>query len=144
MTKVKHLRLTLYLAGSSKELKYREYIENKYRWDFLLLNPLNISREESLEQIGNNEHNTFLVRRDKKMILSSDIVIVYIGETGQASWGTAMEIEFAYSNGVPVYVIDESIDKQSHDVWIKFHAKKIFSGIDECFDWLLSDNKVGL
>lgn len=141
MTKVKHLRLTLYLAGSSKELKYREYIENKYRWDFLLLNPLNISREESLEQIGHNEHNTFLVRRDKKMILSSDIVIVYIGEKGIASWGTAMEIIFAYENGIPVYVIDESLTNQGDDVWIKFHAKKIFCMIDECFNWLLSNNK---
>lgn len=144
MTKIKQLRLTLYLAGSSKEIKYRNYVIKKYWNDFLFLNPLNISREESLEQIGHNEHNTFLVRRDKKMILQSDIVIVYIGESGKPSWGTAMEIMFAYEHGIPVYVIDESIDKQSNDVWIKFHAKKIFSGIDECFNWLLSDNKVGL
>jgi len=141
MTGIKQLRLTLYLAGSSKEIKYRDYVIQKYWNNFLFLNPLNISREESLEQIGPNEHNTFLVRRDKRMILSSDIVIVYIGESGKPSWGTAMEIMFAYERGIPVYVIDESLNNQGDDVWINFHVKKIFCMIDECFNWLLSDNK---
>jgi nucleoside 2-deoxyribosyltransferase len=135
-----NLFLTVYLAGYSKEYSYRNYVENKYSDKINILNPMSITHEQVIEKIGINEYSSFIVRRDKKMILSSDILIAYIGEHG-SSFGTTMEIIYAYENGVPVYVIDDTQGmKNWNDAWVKFHTKKVFGNIDKCFNFILSIN----
>ena len=96
-----------------------------------------VTHHQVIDEIGLNEYATWIVRRDKKWILESDIFVVYIGDQG-ATWGSAMEIIFAYENGIPVYVIDASVNKSGNDGWVKFHTKKSFNSIDECFDFILS------
>jgi len=78
----------------------------------------------------------WIVRRDKKLILSSDILVAYIDSYGITT-GTTMETIFAFENGIPTYLIDT---KQKHvdDYWFKFHTKKIFKTVDECFSEILN------
>lgn len=137
-TNFDEIKLTLYLAGWSQETVYRNYVEAVYGELFNLLNPMTITRDMVMEGIGKNEYDTYIIRRDKKMILQSDILIAYISDHGP-SWGTTSEIMFAYCNGIPVYVIDITEGmKHANDPWIKFHTKMRFKTIDECFNYILN------
>lgn len=131
------MKLIVYLAGWAEEIEYRKYVEKKYNSGKLeLLNPMNITHLDVIDNIGINEYSTYIIRRDKKMILSSDILVAYISDHGP-SWGTSMEINFAYENGIPVYVIDVTDGmKHANNAWVKFHTKKSFKNIDDCFDFI--------
>ena len=132
------LKLTLYLAGWSKYTEYRKICIDKYGDRVKLINPMSITHLEVIEDIGKNEYDTYIIRRDKKLILSSDILIAYLSDEG-STWGTTMEILFSYEHGVPVYVIDDTKGmKNYNDAWVKFHTKKVFSNIDDCFNFILS------
>jgi len=130
--------LTGYLAGWSQYTEYREFAIKNYGDKVNLLNPMSITHLEVIDNIGKNEYDTYIVRRDKKLILSSDILVAYLGDQG-STWGTTMEIIFAYENGVPVYVIDTTLGmKNYNDAWVKFHTKKVFDSITECFEYIIS------
>jgi len=129
----------MYLAGWSKYFDYRKYTIDKYGNKLNLINPMNITHTEVISDVGTNEYDTCIVRRDKKLILSSDILIAYVGDQG-STWGTTMEICFAYEHGIPVYVIDVTPGmKNYNDAWLKFHTKKEFGNIDDCFNYILSE-----
>lgn len=134
------MRMAVYLAGYAEEVAYRKTVEEKYGSKLIILNPMTISHIEVKENIGMNEYANFIVRRDKKMILQSNILVVYIDEYGgYPMWGTTMEIIFAYENGIPVYVIDVTPGmKHANNAWVKFHTKKSFSNIEDCFNFILS------
>lgn len=132
------LELTAYLAGWSRYTEYRSETISRYGDRVKLINPMSITHVEVIEDIGINEYDTYIVRRDKKLILSSDILVAYVGDKG-STWGTTMEIIFAYEHGIPVYVIDVTPGmKHANNAWVKFHIKKSFSTIDDCFDYILS------
>ena len=134
------MKLTIYLAGWSQYKEYRKYAEDKYGDKLALLNPMNITHYDVIDSIGLNEYDTYIVRRDKKWILSSDILITYLGDKG-STYGTTMEILYAYENGIPVYVIDITNGMRNYnDAWVKFHTKKVFGNIDSCFDYISSKN----
>lgn len=130
------MKLKVYLGGWAEEKEYRKEVTKKYNDKFILLDPMTISHLEVIEKIGINEYDTYIVRRDKKMILESDILVVYmkVGPT----FGSVMEIMFAYNNGIPVYIIDPTEGmKYASNAWVKFHTKKSFSNIDDCFNYML-------
>ena len=132
------LKLTVYLAGYSGDTEYREFVEKNFGDKIKLINPMNITHLEVIEDIGKNEYDTCIVRRDKKLILSSDIVVAYLSENSP-SFGTTMEIVYAYENGIPVYVIDITKGMQKYnDAWVKFHTKKSFDTIIDCFCYITS------
>ena len=137
---MEEMKLAVYLAGYAEEVAYRKYVEDRYGHNIIILNPMTITHIEVKENIGMNEYANYIVRRDKKMILQSNILVVYIDEYGgYPMWGTSMEIMFAYCNGIPVYVIDVTPGmKHANNAWVKFHTKKSFSTIDDCFDYILS------
>lgn len=134
------LKLSVYLAGYSEERRYREFVEKVYGDKLILLNPMTITHLEVIDEIGENEYATYIVRRDKKMILQSDILVVYIDQYGAYPlWGTTMEIMFAYDHGIPVYVIDVTPEmKHANNAWVKFHTKKSFNSIENCFNFILN------
>jgi nucleoside 2-deoxyribosyltransferase len=136
------LKLTIYLAGYAEEIKYRDFVKEHYGDEFKILDPMTINHLQVIDDVGKNEYDTYIVRRDKKMILSSDILSVYIDEYGgYPMWGTTMEIIFAYEHGIPVYVIDVTPGmKHANNAWVKFHTKKSFDSIVECFDYITSKN----
>jgi len=132
------LKLTIYLAGYSGDTEYREFVEKNWGENLNLINPMNITHLEVIEDIGKNEYSTCIVRRDKKLILSSDILVAFLSEHSP-SFGTTMEIIYAYENGIPVYVIDGTKGMSKYnDAWVKFHTKKSFDTITECFNFITS------
>lgn len=132
------LKLTVYLAGYSGDTDYREFVEKNFGDKIKLINPMNITHLQVIDEIGKNEYSTCIVRRDKKLILSSDILVAFLSDNSP-SFGTTMEIIYAYENGVPVYVIDVTEKmKKYNDAWVKFHTKKAFDTITECFYYIIS------
>lgn len=77
-----------------------------------------------------------VVEKDKQLIIDSDIVVAYIHSP---SWGTPMEIIYAYENGIPVYVINSNRD-HTENFWVKYHTTKFFDNINDCFDYILQKN----
>jgi nucleoside 2-deoxyribosyltransferase len=132
------LKPKVYLAGYAYAFEYRDYVKENYSEYFNLHDPI---YEEDLSVPFEQLDYEKIVNKDKKAILSSDIFVAYIGEKG-CTFGTAMEIIFAHSNGKPVYIIDET-GKYKHDVWLKYHTTKypFFENINECFKYILEVNK---
>lgn len=129
-------KLRVYLAGSTLAHEYREFVELKYSKDIIIHNPLkNITRDIVSEDIGNTTGHIFVVKRDKKAILESDILIAYI-KNGISTFGTSMEILFAHDNSIPVFLIDET-KKSFSDYWVKFHTRRFFESIEDCFNYIL-------
>jgi nucleoside 2-deoxyribosyltransferase len=132
------LKLTIYLAGHTEEKNYRNIAITNYGNKINFLNPMTITHLEVLDEIGYNEYETYIVRRDKKMILESDILVAYL-DYNSPSWGTTMEIIYAAENDIPVYVIDSTpFMKNYNNPWVKFHTKKAFSNIETCFEYILN------
>lgn len=65
-----------------------------------------------------------IVQGDKDDIYACDAVIA---NSPKPSYGTAMEIVYAYEMGVTVYVILPD-DGKEPSPWIKFHCKEIYRG----------------
>ena len=130
-------KLKIYLAGTVTANDYRDFVESKYSSDLILHNPLkNISKEIVSKDIGDNTGHIYVVKRDKRAILDSDILVAYIKD-GISTFGTSMEILFAHDNSIPVFVIDKT-RKSFNDFWVKFHTSKFFDSIDDCFTYILN------
>ncbi len=117
--------MKIYLAGSVEEKEYRKYTHDSYGYMFDILDPLRMVDQESPE----------LVLEDKHLITISDCLVAYVE---RPSFGTPMEIIFAYEHDIPVYIITT---KFMTNKWVKFHATRIFKNIDECFTYLLKKLK---
>ena len=85
------------------------------------------------------------IARDKQIIDRCDIVVAYIA---RATFGTTMEIFYAYSKGnKPVYVIDAT-EKGNlcDDLWLRGHCHRIFKAssyneIELCADYINENMK---
>ena len=126
--------LKVYLSGCSDEKGYRKYVIDKYGKVLDLLDPMTLTWDQVNSDIGKNSRANYIVIRDKKLILESNIVVAYI-KVG-STFGTTMEIIYAYSNGIPIYLIDET-KKFRENPWVVFHSSKVFDSIDECFEHIL-------
>jgi len=134
---MEEFRITAYLAGWSKEFGYRKIVKDKYGDKVNVIDPMTIDHFQVIDNVGKNEYATYIIRRDKKLIDKSDILVAYI-KIG-ATYGTIMEIMYAYERGIPVYVIDPTAGMEiTDDAWVRFHCKKRFNSIEECFDYILS------
>ena len=134
------MKLRIYLAGYSEEYEYRNYVIQEYgNIDKLdIVNPLNTNYDDIYENIGKNCCMHYLVTRDKKLILTCHVLIAYV-RVG-STWGTTMEVIYAYSNHIPVFLIDPTKNYRTNP-WLRFHVCEVFDGIDECFDFIL-DKKI--
>lgn len=65
-----------------------------------------------------------IVEQDKADILTCDVVLAHCA---RPSWGTAMEIHFAHSQGIPVVVVA----KNPWSPWLVYHAR-------EMHEWLIT------
>ena len=130
---IKIPQLTIYLAGHSKETYYRTYVKKKYS-KLNLIDPMEIQSFDLDKLLGKQNVHTFIVRRDHKLILESDILVAYI-KIG-STFGTTMEISFAKSNNIPVYIIDTG--KFREDIWLRYYTDKFFDTIDDCFENILA------
>lgn len=71
-----------------------------------------------------------IVTLDKKDIRESDIVLV-MAQT--PSWGTAMEILYAYENGKDVISI---VQQGRVSPWVIYHSNSLFLSLDEALEVL--------
>ncbi len=128
-------QLTVYLAGYSEEHEYRRFVKEHYGDKLNLIDPIDVSLEfDLIKKMGQNR-DLYIIRRDQKLILQSDIVVAYvnIGST----FGTTMEIQFSKMNNIKVFTIEPQM-KFRYDIWLKYHTDKFFLDIGSCFDFILS------
>ena len=78
------------------------------------------------------EDATLVVERDKAAIRDCDAVIALVD--GSLSYGTIMEIAYAYDMGTPVHLICTN-GRQDH-YWLKYHSDKIYLSLQEFEDSL--------
>lgn len=67
-----------------------------------------------------------VVDLDKRDILSCDVIVVMFAKP---SVGTSMEILFAWENGIPVILIDQS--KGPLSPWLIYHSTSIVNSLEE-------------
>lgn len=132
--KNKRKKLTIYLAGYSKESEYRRIVKEKYGQFFTLIDPMDFEIEQVVKSMAVEDACHLVIRRDKEMIIGSDILVAYIN---RPSFGTIMEIMFAYMNNIPVYIINEN-GQWINDLWLYYHATELFNSIESCFTYLIS------
>lgn len=128
-------KLKVYLAGYSKELEYRKIVKDNYSDYLILIDPMQLEMEDDVDKDFGNNKDIFIVRKDYKLILESDILVAYINIG--STFGTSMEICFAKMNNIKVYTI-EPCNYFRHDVWLKYHTDNFFDSIKECFDHIIS------
>jgi len=124
-------KLRIYTAGCTEEIEYRRIVHESYDQYFDIVDPLTLTWKKLDESnISKNLYHTYIVTRDKKLILSCHVLVAYVKK---CSWGTTMEILWAHSNGIPVFLIDPTKQVRK-DGWVEFHVSKVFDSIDECFE----------
>jgi len=122
----------IYLAGKiggQRKLaeNWRRCLIEKYGKRYTFLNPLerDNGRESTPEEFQTK------VDGDKKEIEQSKIVVVYINEG--PSWGTAMEIMYAFIKRKAIFVVSREKQKSP---WVLCHVTKIFKTFNECFKFI--------
>lgn len=127
----------IYLAGWSQDFAYRQEVICKYDNVFDLLDPMSICWCDINQHVSKNLHDIWLVKRDKKLIDDCQILVAKVEHVpqGEIMIGTFMEILYAYERGIPVFLISSN-EKIRENTWLKFHYKKAFASIDECFGYL--------
>ena len=119
-------KLRIYLAGYTLEKEYRRIVHEKYSSDFDIVDPVILTPKNYAK----------LPSADKFLITTCQILVAYIRE---CTWGTAMEIIFAYDRNKLVFIIDPT-EQIRKDYWVKFHCHRFFSCIDDCFLTLKTGN----
>jgi len=115
----------IYTAGAVRETAYREFVHKVYGDNpkIELIDPLLIVKQIFPQ----------VVEEDKRYIRECDVLVAFVEEP---SFGTVMEIIYAYEQGKPVYIINPN-KKHECNFWIKYHATKTYYSISECFDEIL-------
>jgi len=122
------MRLRVYLAGHALEEEYREIVKKQYGEQFDLIDPVLKAKLEETDPMD-------IPPIDKALILTCHVLVAYIRK---ATFGTAMEIIFAYMHGIPVILIDVTNGEIAKDIWVAYHIRGVFYSIRSCFDYLLS------
>lgn len=115
--------MRLYLAGpingcsDSECVDWRERVKLSCHREIEIIDPM------SRDYRGYENKNVIsIVHGDKEDIHSSHAIIA---NTNKPSWGTAMEIFWGWSLGIPTHAFME--DPSSASPWIKYHCRTISS-----------------
>ncbi len=137
------IKFTIYLAGHHKDIEYRKYVTENYGNEFNLIDPMTITFKDVYSNIGEELSDIFIVQRDKKLIDKCDFVIAKVEylPQGEIIIGTLMEIIYAYSKGIPVFLVSSSYELLNNP-WLKFHCTAFFNSIEECIEYI-GDDKNG-
>lgn len=144
-------KIKVYLAGCTRHTLYRDYCKSDpfITKHFILNDPihntLTIFAENHLDFNDVCFKKAFIptsvrsqiVKEDKDLILQSDCLVAYIE---QPTFGTIMEIMFAYIWKLPVYAILPLMN-YTDDVWLSYHSCAMFKDINNCFEYVLMNNK---
>jgi len=124
-------RLSIYLAGWSGETEYRTYVKKTYgdSDEVAVFDPFDYHKP--------SDGKKAIVEDDKALIWHCDVLVAKVD---QFSAGTMMEIQYAHSHNIPVFVITRSTTIKI-DTWISYHATQIFVTLDDCFNYLRSNKE---
>ena len=118
----------LYLAGGIFELtktkrqNWRNKATQKLKKHYIIIDPT-----KQLFTGKELEHRDEIIKNDKRNILKADILLV---NATQPSWGTAMEILFAYENHkIIIAYTNKPYERTSP--WLAYHATIITKTLDE-------------
>ena len=121
----------IYLAGTI----YTEEPHKSWKYEFRNSMSGKISNKISFSYIDpnpNTENNEFskkvVVPIDKQIISSSDILIAYIVN---CSFGTTMEIFYAFQQQNKLVIVIDPYEKYGEDVWLKYHTHLIVNNIEQ-------------
>jgi nucleoside 2-deoxyribosyltransferase len=123
----------IYLAGGIMNLttdeanNWRLESENELKNKFKILNPMRRNFRDCEFQSQNE-----IVQLDKNDIVNSDILLV---NGTKPSWGTAMEILFAFErHKIVVVFTGDEFGKTSP--WVAFHATRVTKTLQEAIDYI--------
>jgi hypothetical protein len=99
-----------------------------------LINPFHDVERELDEDLHASEAGDYtsvdpneLVLLDLQALNKCDFVVAFI--TGQRSYGTLMEIVYAYQAGIPVYII--CTNGHEYHPWLRYHATHMFTSTEQ-------------
>lgn len=117
-------KVRVYLAGYSFESEYRRDAKKNFGDKFDLVDPFTDNPAE-----GEADYKG-IVEGDKELIWGCDCILAYINTI---SWGTAMEIIYAWENDIPVFIACINKAHANHH-WVKYHADgKIYFSVGSAF-----------
>ena len=124
---------TIYLCGGMKDLS----IEEKTEWrdiaikelsiKFKIFNPMRRNFRDTEFQSQNE-----IVSLDKKDVIESDILLV---NATKPSWGTAMEIMFAFIRHKIIIAFTGSEYKKTSP-WVAFHSTRVCETLEESIKYI--------
>jgi len=124
----------IYLSGGIQQFHtieeattWREWAIKELQNDFLMINPMRRIFNDK-EFFSHNE----IVNFDKYDIQKSDIILV---NCTKPSWGTAMEIMYAYSLGKFIVAFTNS-DFKKVTPWIVVHSTRVCISLDEAIEYI--------
>lgn len=124
--------IKIYLAGTI----YKEEPDSTWKTNFIDIlsnnrtdnNYIFLDPEPEFEGV-----NHAMVARDKEMIQECDIFVAYIQ---RASFGTSMEIFYAYQlQTKPVLVINPNL-KFFEDLWLTYHSHYRYIKLELCAEYI--------
>ena len=125
----------VYLAGSTytdePDVSWKNNLMNQIRFlgyidKFVFYDP-NPAVENNLD--SDLDIRFHVVPKDKKIISESDIVVAYVQ---RPSFGTAMEIEYAYDKGTIQVLTINPNGNYKDDIWLNHHSHKMFDSVNKC------------
>ena len=124
---------TIYLCGGIKDLSVKDQTEwrdsatSQLYPRFKILNPMRRNFRDDEFQSQNE-----IVNLDKADIMESDIILV---NGTKPSWGTSMEILFAFIKHKNV-VVFTGTEYKDVSPWVAFHATRICKTMDEAIKYI--------
>lgn len=92
------------------------------------IDPIDSGRADRYEHLIASD----IVERDVECIKACDFVVAFV--TGDLSYGTIMEIVYAYQYSIPVYII--CTNKHEAHPWLVYHARQVFTSIDKFVQYM--------
>jgi len=130
------MKTKIYLGGAIKDLSLQEASEWRKKaseileldgFGFKCLDPLRRNFRDCEFQSQNE-----IVQLDKSDVINADILLV---NATKASWGTAMEVIFAFEHH-KIIVAFTGDDFENSNPWLAFHATRVTKTLDEAIAYI--------
>jgi len=126
------MKTVIYMAGTISQHKYRREIKKQYGNIYDIIDPFDYNKINNININDLCMHDKIqIVNIDKSNIDKCDIIIANVSDG--PTFGTVMEIMYAYENDKLIYVIDTT-NKYHNDIWLSAHADYIFESIFDCWN----------
>lgn len=124
---------SVYLAGAitgtdpDYHLGWRNYVTKILSKKYIVLNPLHQAQYD-----GNN--GEAIIKNDLRMIAECDVLLV---NGNRPSWGTAMEMFFAYQLHKLIFVVIDTSKDMEISPWLVHHVNVLFTTMDQAINYLM-------